>query len=116
VLSPTYQRRSRCKLPANLKEKPHRPGQPQNEITLWKFTGVASSQKSSVENNSTGAMRRLLLDEHQSTSTKTKKASQINLGGFKNTGNTYFRTFGTIIGSESLTTVFEMGTGMTFQI
>jgi hypothetical protein len=31
-------------------------------------------------------------------------------------GETYFRTFGTIIGSESLTTVFEMGTGVTFPI
>ena len=31
-------------------------------------------------------------------------------------GDTYFRTFGTIIGSESLTTVFGMETGVTFQI
>jgi len=31
-------------------------------------------------------------------------------------GETYFRTFGTIIGSKSLTTVFEMGTGVTFSI
>ncbi len=31
-------------------------------------------------------------------------------------GDTYFRTCGTIIGSESLTTVFGMGTGVTFQI
>ena len=34
----------------------------------------------------------------------------------KKSGDTYFRTFGTIIGSESLTTVFGMGTGVTFQI
>ena len=32
------------------------------------------------------------------------------------TGDTYFRAFGTIIGSESLTTVFGMGTGVTFPI
>jgi len=31
-------------------------------------------------------------------------------------GDTYFHAFGTIIGSESLTTVFEMGTGVTFLI
>jgi hypothetical protein len=47
---------------------------------------------------------------------ETKKASQLPERLFLKTGNTYFRTFGTIIGSESLTTVFEMGTGMTFQI
>jgi hypothetical protein len=35
---------------------------------------------------------------------------------FKKSGNTYFRTFGTIIGSESLSTVFGMGTGVTFPI
>ena len=32
------------------------------------------------------------------------------------TGNTYFHAFGTIIGSESLTTVFGMGTGVAFPI
>ena len=31
-------------------------------------------------------------------------------------GNTYSRTCSTTIGSESLTTVFGMGTGVTFQI
>lgn len=31
-------------------------------------------------------------------------------------GDTYFHAFGTIIGSESLTTVFGMGTGVTFPI
>lgn len=31
-------------------------------------------------------------------------------------GDTYSRTFGTTIGSESLTTVFGMGTGVTFRI
>jgi hypothetical protein len=31
-------------------------------------------------------------------------------------GDTYSRTFGTTIGSESLTTVFGMGTGVAFQI
>ena len=35
---------------------------------------------------------------------------------FKNPGDTYFRTCSTIIGSESLTTVFGMVTGVTFQI
>ena len=35
---------------------------------------------------------------------------------FKKSGDTYFRTFGTIIGSESLTTVFGMETGVAFQI
>ena len=34
----------------------------------------------------------------------------------KKSGDTYSRTFGTTIGSESLTTVFGMGTGVTFQI
>mgnify|MGYP007063378198 CR=1 FL=1 len=34
----------------------------------------------------------------------------------KKPGETYFRTFGTIIGSKSLTTVFGMGTGVTFSI
>ena len=34
----------------------------------------------------------------------------------KKSGDTYFRTFGTIIGSESLTTVFGMETGVTFRI
>ncbi len=33
-----------------------------------------------------------------------------------NPGDTYSRTFGTTIGSESLTTVFGMGTGVAFQI
>ena len=31
-------------------------------------------------------------------------------------GDTYFHAFGTIIGSKSLTTVFGMGTGVTFPI
>ena len=35
---------------------------------------------------------------------------------FKNPGDTYFHAFGTIIGSESLTTVFGMGTGVAFPI
>jgi hypothetical protein len=35
---------------------------------------------------------------------------------FKNPGDTYFRTCSTIIGSGSLTAVFGMGTGVTFQI
>ena len=34
----------------------------------------------------------------------------------KKPGETYFRTCGTIIGSKSLTTVFGMGTGVTFSI
>ena len=34
----------------------------------------------------------------------------------KKSGDTYSRAFGTTIGSESLTTVFGMGTGVTFQI
>jgi hypothetical protein len=34
----------------------------------------------------------------------------------KKSGDTYSRTFGTTIGSESLTTVFGMETGVTFQI
>ena len=40
-------------------------------------------------------------------------------GGFENekkSGDTYFRTCGTIIGSESLTAVFEKGTGGSFRI
>ena len=37
-------------------------------------------------------------------------------GVFEKTGDTYFRTFGTIIGSESLTAVFGMGTGVAFPI
>ena len=37
-------------------------------------------------------------------------------GSCKKSGDTYSRTFGTTIGSESLTTVFGMGTGVTFQI
>ena len=32
----------------------------------------------------------------------------------KKSGNTYSRAFGTTIGSESLTTVFGMGTGVAF--
>ena len=37
--------------------------------------------------------------------------------GFKNfPGDTYFRVCCTIIGSESLTTVFGMGTGVAFRI
>ena len=34
----------------------------------------------------------------------------------KKSGDTYSRTFGTTIGSESLTTVFGMGTGVAFRI
>ena len=34
----------------------------------------------------------------------------------KDSGNTYSRACGTTIGSGSLTTVFGMGTGVTFQI
>ena len=34
----------------------------------------------------------------------------------KKSGDTYFRTFGTIIGSKSLTSVFDMGTGVAFWI
>ena len=37
-------------------------------------------------------------------------------GRGKKSGDTYSRTFGTTIGSESLTTVFGMGTGVAFQI
>jgi hypothetical protein len=42
----------------------------------------------------------------------------VGLGGFGclKSGDTYSRTFGTTIGSESLTTVFGMGTGVAFQI
>ncbi len=36
--------------------------------------------------------------------------------GVENSGDTYSRAFGTTIGSGSLTTVFGMGTGVTFQI
>ena len=36
--------------------------------------------------------------------------------GEENSGDTYSRTCGTTIGSGSLTTVFGMGTGVTFQI
>jgi hypothetical protein len=36
--------------------------------------------------------------------------------GEKNSGDTYSRACGTTIGSGSLTTVFGMGTGVTFQI
>jgi hypothetical protein len=49
----------------------------------------------------------------------TKKALRdIREGLFldNKSGDTYFRTFGTIIGSESLTTVFGMETGVTFRI
>ena len=35
---------------------------------------------------------------------------------FKKPGETYFHALGTIIGSESLTTVFGMGTGVAFPI
>ena len=35
---------------------------------------------------------------------------------FEKSGDTYFRTCSTIIGPESLTTVFGMGTGVTFQV
>ncbi len=37
-------------------------------------------------------------------------------GFFIKSGGTYFHAFGTIIGSESLTSVFGMGTGVTFPI
>ena len=39
-------------------------------------------------------------------------------GGFRwnRSGDTYSRTLGTTIGSESLTTVFGMGTGVAFPI
>ena len=36
--------------------------------------------------------------------------------GEENSGDTYSRALGTTIGSGSLTTVFGMGTGVTFQI
>jgi len=36
--------------------------------------------------------------------------------GEENSGDTYSRACGTTIGSGSLTTVFGMGTGVTFQI
>ena len=38
------------------------------------------------------------------------------VGFDKKSGDTYSRTFGTTIGSESLTTVFGMDTGVAFQI
>lgn len=37
-------------------------------------------------------------------------------GFFIKSGDTYFRVVFTIIGTESLTTVFEMGTGVTFRL
>jgi hypothetical protein len=40
----------------------------------------------------------------------------ILVSAHKKPGDTYFRAFGTIIGSESLTTVFGMGTGVAFPI
>ncbi len=45
-----------------------------------------------------------------------KNPQPVGLRVFDKTGDTYFRAFGTIIGSESLTTVFGMGTGVTFPI
>lgn len=45
-----------------------------------------------------------------------KKAPAPKCGGLKNPGETYFHACSTIIGSESLTTVFEMGTGVAFPI
>ena len=48
---------------------------------------------------------------------KSPRLSRLTIAGLCNkSGNTYSRTFGTTIGSESLTTVFGMGTGVTFQI
>ena len=48
---------------------------------------------------------------------KTARTTLRPCGQFlKDSGNTYSRTFGTTIGSGSLTTVFGMGTGVTFQI
>src|SRR5262245_56826965 len=48
--------------------------------------------------------------------TKKPLAWSPKQGVFKNPGNTYFRVCCTIIGSESLTTVFGMGTGVAFPI
>ena len=45
-----------------------------------------------------------------------KKPSHRSARALENPGDTYFHAFGTIIGSESLTTVFEMGTGVAFPI
>ena len=47
---------------------------------------------------------------------RQKKPSHRSAGAFENPGKTYFHAFGTIIGSESLTTVFGMGTGVAFPI
>ena len=48
---------------------------------------------------------------------KRKLPRSFDRGSFyKKPGNTYSRTFGTTIGSGSLTTVFGMGTGVAFQI
>src|SRR4030095_5380363 len=47
---------------------------------------------------------------------KTPCLAEARQGVLKNPGNTYFRVCCTIIGSESLTTVFGMGTGVAFPI
>ena len=55
--------------------------------------------------------------QHQKRATKNPARAFEPRGVFvKKSGDTYSRTFGTTIGSESLTTVFGMGTGVTFQI
>jgi hypothetical protein len=56
----------------------------------------------------------------EASGTQRKNPSQLLLEtarGFENfPGDTYFRVCCTIIGSESLTTVFGMGTGVAFRI
>ncbi len=50
---------------------------------------------------------RMKRSAHEKSSARPKPAEL-----FKKSGNTYFRTFGTIIGSLCLTTVFGKGTGV----
>lgn len=78
-------------------------------------TPLPTNRGRAIENQSS----RNCVSSHTELLTRNKKALvAVNHEGFccMKPGETYFRTFGTIIGSESLTTVFEMGTGVTFLI
>jgi hypothetical protein len=46
------------------------------------------------------------------TNKKSPRSELRGLSVLNNPGDTYFHAFGTIIGSQCLTTVFEMGTGV----
>ena len=77
---------------------------------------VSAGQDARSERPATGrGQPRAIPPAHKKTDPAAVRRTRHGVG-VENSGDTYSRAFGTTIGSGSLTTVFGMGTGVTFQI